>query len=360
MIELDNSQKQAFKEAVGYLRYPRDKPSYRIGGYAGTGKTTIISMVIAEVPDMTYRACAFAGKAAHVMRKKGILGAETIHRTIYEWDDNSETFRKRDALGCDFLLVDEGSMIPEALWDDLLSFRKPIIVSGDPGQLEPIGSDARLMHDPDIILETIHRYEGSIAWFANHVRRHGNYPLLSGEKGEVALHSKGHFQSYMKVWKPDVILCGLNQTRIALNQWLREKFITRLNDRVVVGDKLICLHNDRDLGVFNGLTMVVDAISNRYTDYTVADVTFDDGRKKHDLLLWHGQIGNPHQIGWRDYPRGKCIVDYAYALTVHKFQGSEDAHVAVLDEVPAGGSWDMARWRYTACTRAAENLVVFI
>jgi exodeoxyribonuclease-5 len=264
------------------------------------------------------------------------------------------------SLGCDYLFVDEGSMVPIGLWDDLCSFNKPIIVTGDPGQLEPIGSDARLMHEPDIVLDTIHRYDGSIAWFANRVREDGHYPMSTGHDGEVSIFTKDRFQNVYSMVKFDVILCGLNKTRVALNKWIRSLRFMATQPPIVPGEKLICLHNDRELGVFNGLTMIVDKIHAWSSDYSKVDVTFDDGRVKHELPLWHGHVASERQLDWRRFPKGKCIVDYAYALTVHKFQGSEDEHVAVLDEVPDGGGWDMARWRYTAVTRASSRLTVFI
>jgi exodeoxyribonuclease-5 len=62
----------------------------RLRGYAGTGKTTVIAALMEELPE--YGVCAYTGKAAHVLRRKGVTEATTIHSRIYRvkevvWED---------------------------------------------------------------------------------------------------------------------------------------------------------------------------------------------------------------------------------------------------------------------------------
>jgi cytidylate kinase len=80
-FELSEEQQRLFDEVVS-----GDAPAITIGGYAGTGKTTLIVEVAAE---LGYVVCAYTGKAANVLRMKG-CAAQTIHSTIYLPQDNMQ------------------------------------------------------------------------------------------------------------------------------------------------------------------------------------------------------------------------------------------------------------------------------
>ena len=82
-----------------------------------------------------------SGKAANVLRKKGISNAATIHSLIYKphlsfgevyWD-------LAESVPCSGFIVDEASMVSSDIFEDLQSFGIPIIFVGDHGQLEPSG-----------------------------------------------------------------------------------------------------------------------------------------------------------------------------------------------------------------------------
>lgn len=354
MVTPTSEQIQAIDGAINAIR--RNDRDYRIAGYAGTGKSTIMQYIVAE-SGLRIKTCAYTGKATNVLRQKGLRSSETIHRTMYEWDDHNERFVKRPTLGCDALAIDEGSMVPLSIWNDALSFRLPIIVVGDPGQLEPIGDDARLMHEPNIVLQTIHRYEGSIAWFANHVRlNNGDIPRINNE--EVSVRSKTQVMNDISDPTIDVYLCGYNKTRVAMNRQLR-KLRYPNDDHLLLNpsDKIIFLHNDRELSVFNGQSADIITVKADGSNWILADVQLDDGRIKHDLKIWNGHFHQVTQMDWRRYPKQMAIADYGYAVTVHKFQGSEDNRVAVIDE--QCDLWDAIRHRYTAFTRARSHLRVY-
>lgn len=351
-MNLDTEQIVAVEQAVASVKR-RDR-DYRIAGYAGTGKTTIMRYIV-EQSGLRVRTCAFTGKAANVLRQKGLPKSETIHRTMYEWDDHAERFIKRPTLECDAIGVDEGSMVPVSIWNDLLSYRLPIIVVGDPGQLEPIGDDAQLMHNPHIVLEKIHRYEGSIAWFANYVRQNdGRIPNVNSD--EVSVRRKDRIMADIAGGDVDVWLCGFNKTRVAMNKQIRQRL--GHEDFLCRKDKIVFLHNDRELGVFNGQGGEVLRVTAESTRWVLADVLLDDGRTKHNLKIWRDHFGSVASIDWRKYPKGMAIADYGYALTVHKFQGSEDKRIAVIDE--QCDLWEPVRHRYTAFTRAKERLIVYV
>ena len=82
MIELSPEQKIGCDVAINWLdNPPKSKPIFRIFGYAGTGKTTIIRTITSQL-ELTVAYAAFTGKAAMVMQKQG-LPATTIHSLIY-------------------------------------------------------------------------------------------------------------------------------------------------------------------------------------------------------------------------------------------------------------------------------------
>src|SRR4051795_6271524 len=126
----------------GLVRGVRAKTRVQtLGGFAGTGKSFLISNLIESLPDAAV--CAFTGKAANVLQRRGVE-ATTIHRLIYEaeWNEETKTYRfhKRKRLDCPAVIVDEASMVSREIYDHLLSFGKPIVFVGDHGQLEPVGS----------------------------------------------------------------------------------------------------------------------------------------------------------------------------------------------------------------------------
>ena len=109
---------------------------------------------------------AYTGKAASVLRSKGIDGARTIHSCIYRAERKDGKLRfvlreKEEMQGIFFFVIDEASMVGSGLFRDLQSFRLPIVAVGDPGQLEPVGAgDLNLMKDCDVVLHQIHRQAG--------------------------------------------------------------------------------------------------------------------------------------------------------------------------------------------------------
>src|SRR6266496_3529795 len=130
-------QQDAALAAVSRWLKAGEPQVFRLFGYAGTGKTTL-ARHIAESADGGVAFAAYTGKAAHVMRAKGCFGAGTIHSLIYRSrgeDENGPTFvlnNDSEAGKVGLIIIDECSMVDEAVGVDLLSFGKPILVLGDP------------------------------------------------------------------------------------------------------------------------------------------------------------------------------------------------------------------------------------
>lgn len=340
-IYLSDTQQLAISQGRLALRSGLE---FKVGGYAGTGKTTV-AQLICEGLHVAY--CAFMGKAVNVMRKKGMKSATTIHSLLYDWDDDAQKFIRKLNIPANYICVDEGSTVNVNLWKDLVRHGKPILVLGDPGQLEPVGDDAKLMAQPNIILDKIFRNEGSIADFAAKVRV-GEW-LDEGNYGDVIVKNKADW----KFERGSRIICGFNRTRVAFNRLIRQQL--GRNGSFVEGEELICLNNNN--GMFNGQMFTIKRIVGERGTNVKCDIILDDGTET-TKLLWLGHLNRGHKMDWNSFPSKAIVCDYAYAITCHKMIGSEEENVVVWDE--QCDLWNPIKWRYTAVTRATEKVTVYV
>lgn len=351
MLKLTEEQ----KNAVDYLLSFKNQVQ-TMGGYAGTGKTCVVSYLHKTLGD--WDVCAFTGKAANILRKRGIKSASTIHSLIYEAEKNPDGSLATDSYGspifvlkgnvdCKGFIVDEASMVSDELFQDLCYFKKPIIFVGDHGQLEPVGRDLNLMEKPDVTLETIHRNAGNIARFAEFIRtghRPAAFRFQYPENIEF-IKQKTMEDRYLDV---DQIICAYNKTRVRVNEVVRRK-LNYDPAWPVEGEKLMCLRNNRDRGLFNGMQGKLHSFGkaknhiNFYSDYNSFDVYFDPstlGQEKPEIST-NRQDPDPFE--------------YAYCITTHKSQGDEWNKVMVIEQVCK--NWNHWRWAYTAASRAKEHLI---
>lgn len=340
-----------------------------LGGYAGTGKSTLIRHIQAylEAIDIDYAVVAFTGKAVAVLRKKGVKRAQTCHSLIYTLDDEARSkgklkFVKRGNIDERVIVVDEASMIPAEIDRDLRSFPNlRILYVGDHGQLEPVGEDPNLMRDPELKLETVHRQAlgSNVIQFATATRM-GNFPRY-GRCFGVTIARKTEFYDMICDPKWDQIIVGFNRTRLYVNEQIRKKrgYFGKVPDP---GERVICLNNNRDLGLFNGMILTVASAHRDGNGFIIMDLCDDiDGVVK----TWRSVASIEEQFGQNKVElkgwvanavinQGVMLFDYAYAITVHKSQGSEWGRVLICEEI--WKDWDPVRWRYTAITRAIEEV----
>jgi len=317
----------------------RGKSIQTLGGYAGTGKTTTIRELRARLPGMAV--CAFTGKAATMLRRKGIP-ASTIHATIYT-PTGPATFRRRAKLPAATrgFIIDEASMVGETIYKDLLSFDRPVVFVGDHGQLEPVERGFNLMAAPDYTLEHVWRHAGEIPRFAEWLRLGRPARAFRPESDAVRLITKRELTGEMET-ASDQIICGYNRTRDRLNASVRESL--GHSGTLVPGDRVMFLRNARQAGIFNGLQgTVVRVVSGR--DQLRLDLDTYDGVRR-GIAACHDPAGT--------FRRGVHAFDYAYAITCHKAQGDEWPRVLVIEE--RCQYWDHRRWTYTAASRTREQL----
>jgi exodeoxyribonuclease V len=342
------------------------KQIFRVFGWAGTGKSTL-ARHFADNIDGEVAYAAFTGKAALVMRKNGCEGARTIHSMIYIADENKQTgevtwkLNRQSALNdASLVIIDECSMVDEDLAKDLMSFGKPILVLGDPGQLPPVkGTGYFTDADPDVMLTEIHRQakDNPIIHLATMIRNE-QMPKV-GVYGNSRITNK---VSTADLLEADQVLVGRNATRESFNSKIR-KLKGFDPDTPVVGDKLICLQNDKDLGIFNGGMFDVEQVlqsKSAKSQFLTMRVNSQDEDRPPLLIRVHksfffDDVPVPH---WKIL-KGSTSSTYGWSITCHKSQGSQWDSVFVQNE-----GWcfreDQWKWLYTAITRSSDKVTLLM
>ena len=173
-MDLSDEQHRAIASIDAWYYGRRSKQVFSVAGYAGTGKTTLIKHAVTSLGLEAVDYAAFTGKAALVMRSKGLDDARTIHSLLYRPVEVEEFDLIEDAIvrkvkwakkgglfglhTSPLIVLDEVSMVDKNLARDLLAYDRPILVVGDPGQLPPIrGEGAFHVDRPDVKLTRIQR-----------------------------------------------------------------------------------------------------------------------------------------------------------------------------------------------------------
>ena len=358
--------------------YRRGPQELYLAGYAGVGKSTVAALAIAELRDKcgvkTVRTAAFTGKAASVMRKKGVEGAQTIHSLIYTCVEDEETGEPRFAFSgesaaadADLIVLDEVSMVNREMAEDVRSYGRKLLIMGDPGQLPPIsGEGAFTNREPDIFLREIHRqaWDSPILELATLARQGKPLPVgfAKGDVRVLALTKETQPLIYRPETQP---LCGLNRVR-----WCYAQRIRRLRgfggELPVPGERLLCRRNDREEGLFNGGLGTLLALEESDGGLLRLDVNMDDSGKESRGLLVDPYLFRRHFTNGDSAkvvrPKGSPPpheFDWSTPITVHVSQGSSWDDVTVIDDSAACRE-NRHKHLYTALTRAERALSVLV
>lgn len=347
-------------------KWLKDSPQqvFRLFGLAGTGKTTIAKNVEELADKVAY--AAFTGKAAYVLRSKGCEPANTIHSLIYKAHQNEYTGqwsfkldRDSPVKELDLLIVDEVSMVGEDLAFDLLTLAKKVLVLGDPGQLPPVKGEGFFINTaPDFTLTEIHRQakENPIIELAHRVREGGVLKL--GSYGESKILRAKQFTD-SELLAPDQVLVGKNDTRVYMNNaYRRQKGYEDYMPRD--GERLICLRNNRDRGFLNGQMYTASDAVEDGNDVECLITPLEEPEQVKDKISTPVEYyqGRESFLDWK-IKKSADEFTYAYAVTVHKSQGSSWPHVMVLDQSKVFKEY-AKNWLYTAITRASEKVTIYL
>ena len=374
------------------LQYALENQILVITGGPGTGKTTSIRGILAMYDELGFKTLLTAptGRAAKRMTELSGREAATVHRLLgaqFAEDGEKVVFTKneRERLDCDAVILDECSMVDVPLMDALLRALPPsarLVLVGDADQLPSVGPGnvfsaiIRSFAVPTVRLTEIFRQRADSRIVRNaHLINQGEHPNLSENAGDffrlkrleagstvetitelcaVRLPEKMHIPaSEIQVLSPtrkgELGTVNLNRRlQEVLNPRSKDKREKAFGDRIFrEGDRVMQIRNNYDmlwvtpdrkqsgLGVYNGDVGTILAIDPESETLTVDF----DGR-----LAAYGFEGLPE-------------LEHAWALTVHKAQGSECR--AVIFALAASAPMLMTRdVLYTAVTRAKELLIL--
>lgn len=382
-IEYDDMQKEALTACM-------NERVFILTGGPGTGKTTTLKALIALMKrrHMKIKLAAPTGRAAKRMADLTGAPAQTLHRLLeVDFAAGGGSFKRNEEnpLDCDAVIIDEMSMVDAMLFASLLKALKSgtrLIMVGDTDQLPSVGA-GNVLHDllasgkvPSVELTEIFRQAAESLIVMNaHSIIHGELPELRDTNHDFFFMYSADEAASLKLaislcktrlpkaygYDPldDIqVLClsrvGSVGTEIvnrelqaALNPPSKDKSEMPMFDRVIFrdGDKIMQTKNDYDVewrrgaekshGIFNGdigKIILTDRVNRR------CNIDFEGRKAQYD---------------------GDMLkkIEHAYAITVHKSQGSEYPAVVLL--LP--NYLNRLSYRnllYTAITRAKKTLIV--
>lgn len=365
-ITLTDQQNKAFNLIKDFIKSPNKV--FILSGYAGTGKSTIISKIFEEITDKKIGVISFTGKSVSILTNKGIP-AMTIHHFCYEVKKVKEKnieFKLLDipVKKCDVVIVDEASMVDKEMLSDLLKFPHKLIFVGDPFQLPPIGEDPLLFQSSDFTLTEIIR-QNNDSGILNLSMRIRNQEELKEETSSDyivrELNSMPKDELVHELLNTDQILTVLNDMRVKLNNNIR-KLYKRESELPEVGDKLILTKNlwyiKSEQSLVNGLVGTCKYIQP--TSYPYGRLGFLPKDYENQVLL-DTDLSNFYKEKFDNTPKSyrTARFDFAYAITVWKYQGSESDNIVAI--LPKNIKWvDKYRLYYTAITRAKKKLTILL
>ena len=282
-------QATVLRHLAAFLLSQKPNPTYILRGYAGTGKTTLVTTLVKTLPQigMKYVLMAPTGRAAKVISAYTRQYATTIHKRIYQMmafpDGSIRVGRALNKSENTLFIIDEASMIGEqrefggaSLLDDVMSYvfsgkNCRLLLIGDTAQLPPVGSSESPALDCDNLKSefpvTIASYEltevmrqaleSGILYNATHLRE-----LLSETRYEydLPIFDLENFADTIRI-EPElfeellheafdsgkdtdtVIVCKSNKRANLFNQAIRSR-ILNIEGEIATGDRLMIVKNN--------------------------------------------------------------------------------------------------------------------
>ncbi|MBR6092838.1 MAG: AAA family ATPase [Bacteroidales bacterium] len=288
-------QRTVLYHLAAFLLSEKPSPTYLLQGYAGTGKTTLVTTLVKTLPmiGMWYQLMAPTGRAAKVLSGYTGKNASTIHRKIYRFqqyaDGSLRMTRAENKAKNTLFIVDECSMISDersngrSLLDDLINYvfsgeNCKLLLIGDNAQLPPVGLENSPANDINVLKHgfglTVAAYEltevmrqeeeSGILWNATALRQtlRPLTPLraLMTAPIELPLFNVNNFSDIHRIepqefeellWQKfgdktsneAVIICRSNKRANMYNQAVRARILQEEGE-ISTGDKLMVVKNN--------------------------------------------------------------------------------------------------------------------
>lgn len=408
-------QETALKSIRHWFEYETSNV-FRLGGLAGTGKSSVIPMLhdyVGLAPhNLEY--VAPTNKAALIVQRRlqdaGIIAnSRTLHKAYYtKYERHCDDCPLTDSLrnvchgkpgynncGCflDFnprvnldrqiklIVCDESSMVSREVYEDLMAGigDVKVLFVGDHGQLEPVEDNTEivkrfgkfdLMHEPDFVLSQIQRQaeDSAIIRLAHAARKGRDIPFGTFGPDVTKIHNGDELDFDFR--DPNTVgityFANVDPTnryhkgRLSVNELNRAwRMNLGLNPKKpVVGDRVVCRDFIRGNGIAKGSLGIIQEIKYASNEIYYVSIELSDGR------IFEGNIAAQqfynNKVIWGMQHLAKW--DYGYGLTCHTAQGSEFDSVVVFEPsrsfIKWLGSESYSRWLYTAITRAKQRLLL--
>ena len=336
-IDLTEEQDNAYAKVVEWACNAPARSIFRLGGFAGTGKTTLLGKIVEDLERMeiydcaSMMVCAFTNKAASVLRSKGIATATTIHSILYKpktehykelikahkekientpgpdkillqmelakleeeyrnitkagLDDKAKIKLEFTLAECpaaedaDLVVIDEASMVNRKIMEDLQKATDAkILLCGDPAQLPPVEGESDFQSGVvDAQLVEVQRVE-THAWalreFAMQVRNSTTGEIDFEIPTDGSVVKKSNLERE-DILSSDKILCGTNVQRHRMNQFYRSQngFHGAYPEK---GEIIIAVMTNKRHGIYNGVCYTV-VETKRDLPYSIVMDLMEDG-----------------------------------------------------------------------------------
>ncbi|MFL0250636.1 AAA family ATPase [Clostridium neuense] len=363
--KLSDEQKEAVVTAI------TSKISIITGG-PGTGKTEIIKVLLSIInvinPKAEVKISAPTGKAAIKISKTTGREATTIHRLLNLFVGDAKK-NKVNTINCDFLIIDEASMVDAYLFSQLFTntnYKTNVVIIGDYNQLPSVGAGS-ILKDlinsekvPVVILKKVYRQSKESLIIKNAHRlidnsqRENNIEfddkefIFIDEKDDkiistlitmidsLSVNGDYSLNDIMVLSTVNDGMVGVKELNKKIQSWCRED---ESDGTIKNHDRIIQLENNYNLKVMNGEVGVVNGVTNNV----------DTGEIRFNVKIDDRSI---------EYNNDTIKqLQLAYCITVHKSQGSE--YPVILIPISKENMY-MANLNtiYTAITRAKEKVVL--
>ena len=364
---LDLIQIDALKKAI-------INPLTIITGSPGTGKTLLIDLIMKNLIDLDLgkvELLAPTGKAATQISLKTGLGARTIH-SFLKYNKISFDVNEKNPSDAEIIIIDEFSMINIFNFYSILLATpklKKLILIGDKNQLPSIGAGYLLndlISSKQFLVSTLNKIyrqsEGSniiknaLMINENQMPQFNNPETKMFEvhdPNQAYLLTKKYLSQYLKTHqnlvRQQILIpmyageAGIDNINLLVQKLVNQKqtllFKTKTN-HFYFNDKVIQLENDTDKNVFNGeIGYIKSVFFNEKDEVETIEIKFDNRLIDYTLTEFNQAI------------------KLAYAISIHKFQGSEcdDVLIIFLNE---HSRMLTKKLFYTAYTRAIKSVLL--